>query len=92
MSDGVRLSLNLWGLSPKAMTADCRKMEETSDDVERKNEKLTAQLARQTARAEKVPMVSGWSEVNQEVVMILKEKLLNGSCSIDMFKMCILYN
>ena len=40
--------------SPEVMTADCRKMEEGSDELERKIEKLNAQLARQTARAEKV--------------------------------------
>lgn len=41
-------------IQAEVMTADCRKMEETADELERKNEKLTAQLARQTARAEKV--------------------------------------
>lgn len=41
-------------IQAEVMTADCRKMEEATDELERKNEKLTAQLARQTARAEKV--------------------------------------
>eukprot|EP00435_Cladocopium_sp_Y103_P055685 s376_g18.t1 len=35
------------------MTADCRKMEEGNDELLRKIEELNAQLARQTARAEK---------------------------------------
>ena len=45
--------------SIQVMTADCRKMEEGSDELERKIEKLNAQLARQTARAEKVHWRSG---------------------------------
>ena len=35
------------------MTAECRKMEETSDQLQQKNERLNAQLERETARAEK---------------------------------------
>ena len=35
------------------MTAECRKMEETSEELQQKNAKLNAQLERETARAEK---------------------------------------
>ena len=41
----------------EAMTAESRKMEETSE-LQQKNEKLNAQLERETARAEKA---AGWA-------------------------------
>ena len=40
------------------MTVECRKMEETSEELQQKNEKLNAQLERETARAEKA---AGWA-------------------------------
>ena len=40
------------------MTAESRKMEETSEELQQKNEKLNAQLERETARAEKA---AGWA-------------------------------